>query len=71
MQNASISGSDPAPALIPAPFTTSQVTLTKQEHIQLKQQANQWRAMWKAACDREQKVLGDCSPPYRVRLLIS
>ena len=42
---------------MPAPFTTSQGILTKQEHIQLKQQANQWRAIWKAACDREQKAL--------------
>ena len=57
MQNAHISVSDTTSALTPAPFTTSQVILTKQEHIQLKQQANQWRAMWKAACDREQKAL--------------
>ena len=42
---------------MPAPFTTSQVILSKQEHIQLKQQANQWHAMWKAACAREQKAL--------------
>ena len=39
-----------------APFTTSRITLTRQEHTQLKQQANQRHAMWKAACDREQKV---------------
>ena len=57
MQNTPISESDTTPALIPAPFATSQVILTKQEHIQLKQQANQWYAMWKAACDREQKAL--------------
>ena len=57
MQNAQTSVSSTTSALMPAPFTTSQVILTKQEHIQLKQQANQWRAMWKAACDREQKAL--------------
>ena len=57
MQNAHVSGSSTTPALLPAPFATSQVILTKQEHIQLKQQANLWHAMWKAACGREQKVL--------------
>ena len=57
MQNARLSVSSTASTSTPAPFTTSQVILTKQEHIQLKQQANQWRAMWKAACDREQKAL--------------
>ena len=56
MQNVQIAGTDTTSALTPAPFTTSQVTLTKQEHIKLKQQANQWHAMWKAACGREQKV---------------
>ena len=55
MQNALISVSDNPSALTAAPFTTAQVILTKQEHIQLKQQANQWHAMWKAACGREQK----------------
>ena len=57
MQNARLSVSSTASTSTPAPFTTSQVVLTKQEHIQLKQQASQWRAMWKAACDREQKAL--------------
>ena len=56
MQNVQVAGTETASALAPAPFTTSKVSLTKQEHIQLKQQANQWHAMWKAACDREQKV---------------
>ena len=57
MQNAHISVLCTTSALTPTPFTTSQVILTKQEHIQLEQQANQWHAMWKAACDREQKAL--------------
>ncbi|ETW93355.1 MAG: hypothetical protein ETSY2_51545 [Candidatus Entotheonella gemina] len=57
MQNVQIADTETASALTPAPFTTLKISLTKQEHIQLKQQANQWHAMWKAACDREQKAL--------------
>ncbi len=57
MKNVHSSVSNTASALTPAPFTTVQVILTKQEHIQLKQQASQWHAMWKSACDREQKAL--------------
>ncbi len=57
MKNVHFSVSNTTSALAPAPFTTVQVILTRQEHIRLKQQANQWHAMWKAACDREQKAL--------------
>ena len=46
---------------IPAPVAVNKILLSKQEFIELKQQANYWQAMWNRARYREQIALATIS----------